>query len=140
MPRGFVAAALIVTALALTGCRQSAPVQNISNSSFGSLNYAGEKKLTLEDYSKAIVLAGSKRGWTFNSIAPNHLEGTLNVRGKHHVDVDIVFDTNTYSITYRDSRGLEYDAATDTIHPNYNKWVNTLDQDIRLEVQKLQAS
>lgn len=126
--------------LALGGCRATVPVTNVPETSYGSATYSDARKLTLSDYEKAIVRAGSYRGWIMKPIAPGQLEATNVVRGKHTVVVDIVFNTETYSIKYKDSKNMDWDAATRTIHPNYNTWVKLLEADIKAEIQRLHAS
>ncbi len=140
MSRALILPALLVAALALAGCRQLAPVENINNEAFGNLTYGNARPLTLSDYEKAIIRAGTNRNWTFERVTPGHLEGRVIVRGKHEAVVDILFDTEVYSIEYKDSKNLNYDSAENKIHPNYNSWITLLDNDIRKEVQKMQAT
>jgi hypothetical protein len=55
---------------------------------------------------------------------------------RHHVAViEIEHDTRAYSIHYRDSANL--DARDGQIHPNYNTWINRLDEAIRAELELL---
>jgi len=132
-----VAATLVVAALMLAACRPLAPVVNVNNASYGS--YANTA-LTLDDYERAIVRAGTKRNWVFNRLGPGHLEGRTTVRGKHSATVDVLFNTQTYSINYKSSQNLKYDAAKGEIHPNYNSWITLLDNDIKAEIQRMQAT
>lgn len=129
----------LVGVMAVAGCR-TAQVANVQSQTYGSSGLGYADRLTLEDYEKAIVKAGSKRGWLFSRVAPGHLVGTVEVRGKHKAVVDVMFDTKTFSILYKDSSHLNYDPATKKIHPNYNSWVKLLEQDIRAEIQALKAS
>lgn len=133
-------AALIVAALAVAGCRPLVPVNNVTDASFGSSLYSTANVLSLDDYERAISRAGADRGWAFTRIAPGQLEGTLDVRGKHEATVDVVFNTETYSISYKSSQNLKYHAPSNLIHPNYNNWIDLLDRDIQAEIQKLRAS
>jgi hypothetical protein len=132
--------AMIVATLAVAGCRPLSPVNNISNASYGDSIYASTNVLSLDDYERAIVRAGSNRGWQFTRVAPGQLRGTVDVRGKHQASVDVTFTTQTYSINYAGSENLKYDAATNSIHPSYNSWVKLLDGEIQAEIQRLQAS
>ena len=51
---------------------------------------------------------------------------------QHFASVDIHYDSNSYSIRYKDSKVLMYDGTN--IHRNYNKWVQLLDQQIKLNL------
>ena len=129
----------LVGVMAVAGCR-SAQIASVQSQPYGSsgLNYSDA--LTLEDYEKAIIRAGSKRGWIFSRVGPGHLVGTVDVRGKHSAAVDVVFDTETFSILYKDSQNLDYNPTKNQIHPSYNSWVKFLEQDIKSEIQALKAS
>lgn len=130
----------MMMALALAGCRATVPVRNIDNVNYGMTSFTPSEPLTLEDYERAIVRAGSERGWVFEPVGPGHLVGTNNVRGKHTAVVDVTFDSETFSIDYKDSTNLKWDSKKGTIHPNYNSWVELLKADIQAEIQKLRAS
>lgn len=132
--------AMLVATLAIAGCRPLSPVNNVTNAPYGNSIYASTNVLSLDDYERAIVRAGSNRGWQFSRVAPGQLRGTVNVRGKHQATVDVTFTTQTYSINYAGSENLKYDASTNTIHPSYNSWVTLLDGEIQSEIQRLQAS
>ena len=125
----------VVSVLALSGCR-AAPIYNASDVPFPT---PARQALTLEDYRSAIIRAGAKRGWTFKDEAPGHLVGDVAVRAKHFATVDVMFDTEKFSITYRDSRNLNYDGSRGEIHPNYNTWVNNLQSDIQGEIALLRS-
>jgi hypothetical protein len=49
--------------------------------------------------------------------------------------VDIAYTTTSYSINYKDSRGLDYDGSS--IHSNYNGWVQRLDRAIARQLATL---
>ncbi|MEO0823923.1 MAG: hypothetical protein AAF074_26375 [Pseudomonadota bacterium] len=132
-------AAVVAAGLVLSGCR-SATLQNVENAPYGDTGIASARQLTLDEYARAIVRAGTQRNWVFQSVAPGHLEGRVDVRGKHNAVVDVYYDAEVYSIVYKSSQNLKYDAAENTIHPNYNSWVQLLSQDIRAEVQRARAS
>jgi hypothetical protein len=51
--------------------------------------------------------------------------------------VDINYTTKGYSITYKDSADLKYDAEKGTIHEGYNKWIQRLDSNIRVKLSLL---
>ena len=131
--------ALIAT-LAIAGCRASVPIDEPVKASYGTNAYAESAKLTLSDYEKAIVRAGTYRRWVAKQIAPGQLEFTNTIRDKHTVVLDIVFDTETFSIKRKSTTNLRWNPTTKTIHPNYNFWIDLLEADIKAEIQRLRAS
>jgi hypothetical protein len=131
---------MLLAAIAVAGCRATVPVDNIENSPYGATSYADTKQLTLDDYERAIIIAGSERNWVFEKVGPGHLVGTNVVRGKHTAVVEVIFTTTEFSISYKDSKNLEYDPAKNTIHPNYNSWIELLKGDIQSEIQKLRVT
>lgn len=129
---------MLVAVLAMAGCR-TAPVYNAENVAFAPAA-SSTRSLSLRDVQNAIIRAGATRGWTFEEQAAGHLVGKVTVRGKHYAEVDVLFDQNTFSINYRNSRNLNYSAENRAIHPNYNSWVNLLQQSIQTEVTTLKAT
>lgn len=130
--------ALLAAAVAVAGCRAE-PVYNASDIAYAPAATV-TRSLTSTDYKNAIIRAGAERGWSFQDAGPGHLVGNLAVRGKHFATVDVFYDTESFTINYKDSRNLEYDPATRQIHPNYNSWVQNLQQDIQAEVTRLETS
>jgi hypothetical protein len=45
--------------------------------------------------------------------------------------VSIPYTAKNYSILYKDSTNLKYDASAQTIHENYASWIQRLDGAIR---------
>lgn len=93
------------------------------------------KELTLDQTTKAIVLAGMGLKWQMDVAQPGHIIGTLNLRS-HQAVVDITYNTQVYNITYKSSKNLL--TVDDTgkpvgIHPNYNGWIENLDNAIRTQ-------
>ena len=130
----------------MTGCRTS-PIYNIQDQ-YIATNIDGH---TEEDVKKAIIRAGGGLGWKMNADKPGHVLGTLYLRS-HIAIVDITYDLNKYSITYKDSTDLDYEAAgqqttdadgntyvneTEIIHSNYNGWIQNLDRAIQAQLSTL---
>ncbi|MFK7944698.1 MAG: hypothetical protein AB8B85_17565 [Paracoccaceae bacterium] len=130
---------LLVAILAVAGCRNM-PVYNPQNVSFAPSAASSSKQLRLKDFKNAIIRAGAKRGWAFTQKAPGHLIGKVTVRGKHYAEVDVLFDQEAFTINYRNSRDLKYMPENNTIHKNYNTWINNLQKDIQSEITILKAS
>jgi hypothetical protein len=122
-----VIAGIVVVAL-LSGCR-TAGVRNISDAPVEA-----NKPVTQEDVQKAIMRAGNALTWQMKVVKPGLIVGTLTLRGNMAM-VDIKYDTKQYSITYKDSSGLNYDGST--IHKNYNGWIENLDRAIRTQLSTL---
>lgn len=113
----YLVVALFAGLLLLSGCRTN-PVMNINDA---AITVSG--KYTKADVKKAIVTAGQSLGWVMKDKAPGHLIGSLYLR-THIAIVDVKYDKNKYSITYKDSTNLNYDGVN--IHSNYNGWVQNL--------------
>ena len=123
---------LTVVATLLLGACRTAPVFNVEAH---PIAVSGSSH-TADDVRKAIIRAGSRRGWIFSDEGPGKLVGTLSLR-RHEATVDVTYGKDSYDITYRDSRNLNYDEANNKIHSNYNGWVQNLVKDIGIEMSLL---
>ena len=129
---GVIVFTLIV---ALTSCM--APILNVKDAQVKTLP---GKELTLDQVTKAIVLAGMGLKWEMNVASPGHIVATLNLRG-HQAVVDIPYNTSTYSIIYKRSVNLTMapvgkkvpESPPQLIHKNYNGWIENLDNAIRTQ-------
>lgn len=97
---------------------------------------ASQHHLKADAVKKAILVAGNKRGWIMKPVAKGLIMATLNVR-THQAVVDITYTDKSYSIQYKDSSNLDYDAGKKKIHRNYNGWIKNLDQQIQIELNSL---
>ncbi|MEM7057561.1 MAG: hypothetical protein AAF557_08225 [Pseudomonadota bacterium] len=129
---------LLVSLIAVAGCRMGA-IYNANNVTFAQ-PATSTQSLSLSQYKNAIIRAGTRRNWQFEELSPGHLLGKVNVRNKHFATVDVTFDTEAFSINYKSSQNLNYNADTKSIHPNYNKWIQNLQNDIQQEVTRAKAS
>lgn len=118
--------ALLMTAIA--GCRTS-PIKEVTGSPI-------PPGLTQEQVEKAIISAGAGLGWAMKIERPGLIMGSLSLR-THLAQVDIPYTTKTYSINYRSSSNLKYDATARTIHSNYNSWVDNLNQAILANLARM---
>lgn len=141
-----IAVLLSLVIATMTGCRTS-PVYNVQDHTITT----NIENHTEEDVKKAIIRAGAGLGWNMNADKPGHILGTLHLR-KHVAVVDITYDLNKYSITYKDSTNLDYEPAgkqaadadgttyvneTEVIHSNYNGWIQNLDRGIQAQLSTL---
>jgi len=122
--------AIILSAVAilLIACAPTL-IQNVENSPIRPSN----ANYDLADVTKAIVRAGSELGWQMKEETPGHIVGTLNVR-RHVAVVDITYTLDDYSISYKDSTNLKYNAGNNSIHRSYGKWVRNLTKAIDAQV------
>jgi len=119
----------VVGLLILAGCRSA----NIYNAVDNPINVR-----TSEDkVFNAIRTAGANLGWQIKKIKPGLAQGQLNLR-KHSAIVDIPYSTTSYSINYKSSIELDYDPQTNTIHKNYNSWVQNLRNAIEVQLSLLE--
>lgn len=105
----------------LAACGGGYQIRNVENApiNVASGNY------DLSDVTKAIQRAGTGLGWQMKEQTPGHILGTLHIRS-HMAQVDITYTLDDYSINYKNSNNLKYDATNDTIHRNYNGWIQNL--------------
>jgi hypothetical protein len=122
-----VALVLCVLFVAVMGCRGGGAIYNVKEAPVAT---ASGKTPSLDEIQKAIVTAGTGLNWRMAVVKPGLIVGTLSVRS-HMAIVNIVYDTKNYSITYKDSTNLKYDAEKQTIHENYRGWIQNLDNAIR---------
>lgn len=122
--------AIAFLAIAVASCR-TATVYNVDNAPLTTA-----KPATMAQVEAAIKRAGGGLGWQMRTVAPGHIVGRLPIR-THLAVVDITYSTKDFSIKYKDSNNLNYDAADHTIHSNYNGWVQNLQQAIVAQTSSL---
>lgn len=108
-----------------TSCRTGAIYDVVDN----PIATACGKEPSLDQVTKAIVDAGQGQKWTMAVARPGLIVGTLPIRS-HLAVVDIPYTTKSYSINYKSSSNLKYDADKKTIHPAYAGWIKNLDNAI----------
>ena len=113
--------------------RGNVPVEN--HEAIPALTAAG-KPASPEQIRAALQAAGSPRGWIIKPVGAGKVLASLDVRSKHQVSADVTLRNGEYSIKYRDSNNMNYDAGSHTIHPKYNMWVDALIRDTRAQLAK----
>ena len=126
-------AILISICITMIGCQRVLPVYNIKNAPISSVT---KTTLTLDHVSQAIIDAGKTLNWKMREVNPGNIIGTLYIRN-HAASIDIRYTKHSYSIFYRNSQYLFYDPEDNTIHKNYNLWIQELDNAIRERLAKL---
>ena len=114
----------------IVGCR-TAPIYNVDNAAVVS---STDKRLSMSQVKNAIIRGGASRGWAMKAKRRGHIVGTLHLRG-NMAQVDIKYNTKSYSITHKDSTGLGYDGSN--IHKNYNGWVHNLQTSISSQLSTM---
>jgi hypothetical protein len=109
----------VVFCTILLGACRTAPVYNVGHAPVAT----GSGHANMREVRQAILKAGSGLGWRMRLRKPGHIVGTLALRS-HLAVVDIVYNTQAYSIQYNRSRNLKYDGKH--IHKNYNGWIRNL--------------
>jgi len=122
---GWMAVGLVL--LFLVGCRGGAQLYEVKSAPVPS---PSGKELTLDQVRKEIMAAGVAAGWQMTDVKPGELLATYNLRS-HQAVVSIPYTTKDYSILYKNSSNLKYDAAAKTIHQSYAGWIQRLDGAIR---------
>jgi hypothetical protein len=121
----------VLAALLLAACAP-APVKNVTDTPVRT----DKANVTEADVAGAIKRAGAGLGWAVLVDGPGRMNATLRLR-THTAVVDIPYDTTKYSILYKQSDDLRYDAEKGTIHRNYNGWIQNLDAAIQRELAAL---
>lgn len=116
-----LSALLIMTTLITVGCRSGA-IYNVENSKIENPKSSSAVYAAIKD-------AGRSLGWKIQRIKPGVAQGKLYLR-THLAVVKIKYSSRSYSISYVRSENLKYDAEKQTIHSNYNGWVQNLEKAI----------
>ncbi len=129
----FINMVLLLGLFAFAPCVPAAqPIDDLIDQPIGTRSDGSA--LSFGDVQQAIVRACQTRGWSPNVETPGQIVASILVRGRHYAEIEIPFSTQAYSIRYRSSRNLDYDAEKRKIHRNYNKWVVLLSRDINQEL------
>src|SRR5262245_58196577 len=89
---------------------------------------------TLAQVEQAVLTALTSRGWQITTRADGAADAQY-ARRDFSVTIHVTYSATTYSIHYVESTGLDYNAQRQTIHNNFNRWINNLRVDIPRLVQ-----
>jgi len=131
LKKTLIVSLLMLLSFSFSGCG-TAQIKNVPSQSFDTSN----NHMTNDDVFKAIKIAGITLGWVIKKVDDHTVEATLRLRS--HVAVVIIkHDLKNYSITYKSSSNLKYDAEDKSIHSNYNGWITNLDNAIQVQLSAL---
>ena len=116
----------LVLILGVMGCSRTSPLMNVPSQEVAA-------KKTNEDVFNAIKRAGVGLGWIINKTSDNTATGTLNLRS-HQAVIAIKYSQKDYSIDYQASTDLDYNQEENTIHSNYNGWIQNLNNAIKVQL------
>src|SRR5262245_5509536 len=89
--------------LGVAGC-VTKPIYNVSNQPVATV----KGNPSMDEVRQSIIRAGASLGWQMKDIRPGLIEGVLLLR-THMAQVEVSYDSKAYSITYKDSKELQYD-------------------------------
>ena len=112
----------VLALLVIASCRQ-APIYNVQTASFAN----PAANVALDERGRQIKRAGAALGWQMVDESPGVIRATISLR-THRAVAEIRYDQAQFSIRYVDSVNLNYDGSN--IHPNYNGWIQRLEQTI----------
>jgi hypothetical protein len=124
-----------VLAFAVIGAHARGSVPVVNHEAVPAVRATGQPA-TPQQILAAMQAVGPARGWQVVPNGPTGAIATLDVRDKHRIAADITFAPGTYAIKYRDSSNMNYEAASNRIHPKYNMWVQTFMDDVRIQLAK----
>ncbi len=123
-----------IAVILVAGCR-TGPIYNVTDA---AITPVSGNEPSLDQVTQAIVAAAAKPtpGWNMRVVEPGHILATLHIRS-HTATVDIKYTTKSYTITYNTSANLKYNSDGNTIHSNYNGWIQNLNNAINGQLATL---
>jgi hypothetical protein len=118
----------------LAACVRQSSLVNVYDA---PVTWTGGSSPATAKVKNAILAACMSRGWEAREVRPGLISASLSARGKHTAVVEIPFSGTSYSIIYKDSVNLRYNAAKQTIHSQYNTWIHNLRHDINVRLAQL---
>ncbi len=129
--KSFALIPLLVSTVFFLGCGTTAPILNFTGT---PVTTASGNKTKTKQVKKAIILAGTAKGWQMKDVKPGFIQATI-FKSNLMAKIDIKYNANSYSITYNDSSNMRYNGSV--IHKRYNHWIRLLNDRIRNELIRL---
>ena len=122
---------LVLVLCLLGACTKVQPIYNVEE----AIIVTGSGKTpTTEEVRTAISRAVVAKTWKIDEIDDQRVEAHL-VKGKKIARLTVIYSTKKYSIRYRNSVSLLYEAGR--IHRRYNSWVRGLEITINRNLAQL---
>jgi hypothetical protein len=86
--------------------------------------------VTSGEVAKAIIRAGVNSSWRIVEQGAGQLQG-MRIQGPHNATINIAYTTQDYKITVKES---SLASADGTVHRALNRWLQELDQQIRVQL------
>jgi len=124
---------MIMSLVLAAGCMRQAALQNPRNLPVVS---ASGQSLKEAQVKQAILDGARDKGWVARELSPGVITASLAIRS-HLAEVEIPYSGSSYSILYKSSTNLDYRPGDQTIHNQYNNWVNYLRQAINARLAEM---
>lgn len=120
--------ALFLAAALLAGCSTSAPLLTTTQT------LDAGKSVSSGQMQTAIYQSLQRYGWQMDSDDGSTIMAHYNKHDRHIAVIRIDYSAHRFSIRHQSSEGLNYNEQRNTIHRNYNRWIQNLEQDIRSRI------
>jgi hypothetical protein len=100
----------------------AAPILVVTNHAYANPNHLDPARVIEDALTARRYTISDRRAGAIDA----YYVGNHNVRA----DITVSYTDAAYSITYRDSQGLNF--GNGRINPHYNHWVNNLDHDLQI--------
>jgi hypothetical protein len=118
----FLALAFLFAAPMAALAAGTAPILVVTNQTYTNPNHL--------DPAQVIEGALNARHYTISDRRPGAIDAYYVGNNGVRADLTVSYTDSTYSITYRDSQGLNY--GNGRIDAHYNHWVHNLDHDLQV--------
>lgn len=90
-------------------------------------------KISTSGLKELIIKACTRHGWNIDSATNSVVQATLWHHGKEKTVIEIVYSRKKITINYKESFGMRHEekATGEEIHRSYNRWVKSIEMDIR---------
>lgn len=98
---------------------------------------ASAQNLSEAQLAQTIITAGQKRNWLMEKISTGEIRASQ-IRKNHVAVVNIIYNSQTFTLKYHSSENLLYSAPN--IHRTYNFWLRNLEADIVSELNRVSST
>ncbi len=88
------------------------------------------RRISIAEVEKSILTACQRRRFICMVVSPGLISGRYVHNASYLAEVTIPYSEQAYSIRYKDSVGMGYNAAKNKIKDDYNVWVKALSEHI----------